>query len=110
MAAESIREDASMAAPTTGPSSPPRAPRRRRGGRPVRRRRALLTQTQATWLAVGAAIAATLLYLVILRGSSDASERVTGNRVAVTLSEFKIVPQSINMKQGNQQLIATKKG
>ena len=59
---------------------------------------------------MGAAIAATLLYLVILRGSSDPGERVTGNRVAVTLSEFKIVPQSINVKQGNLQLIVTNKG
>ena len=47
---------------------------------------------------MGAAIAATLLYLVILRGSSDPGERVTGNRVAVTLSEFKIVPRSSDQK------------
>lgn len=99
------------------PPSPVRntkPPRRKRAGRPARRR-APLTPLQGRLLLVGGALFVTLLYLVLLRGGQDGIARIEPSAdgtttVHVTLSEFKIEPQSISVKRGAITFVVTNKG
>lgn len=84
---------------TPAPDAQASPPRRRRLGRPVRRRQPL-SPLQARALTVAGALLVVLLYLVLLRSSSDETAYIEGNRVEVTLSEFRIAPQSISVKRG----------
>lgn len=86
-----------------------RPSRSRRLGRPVRRREPL-TPLQARSLIVGGVLFVVLLYLVTLRGCQDGMVYVEGNRVEVTLREFRIEPQSISVKRGAIAFIVTNRG
>lgn len=84
---------------TPAPDAPASRPPRRHLGRPVRRREPL-TPVQARAVVIAGALLAVLLYLVLLCSSTDETAYVEGNRVEVTLNEFRIAPQSISVKRG----------
>lgn len=56
------------------------------------------------------ALLAVLLYLVLLRSSTDQTAYIEGNRVEVTLQEFRIVPQSISVERGAIALVVRNEG
>lgn len=61
-------------------------------------------------LLVGAAIALSLLYLVVLRHGQDKSIRLDGDRIDVQLREFSLTPQSVSIPAGNIEVYAENRG
>lgn len=78
-------------------------------GRPVRQRK-WLTPRHQQFLIIGAVTFLLLAYLLGLQSCRDEMRYIDGNRVEVTLSEYRIDPRAISVKQGPISFVVTNRG